>query len=468
LFVCLSAEAQDIARLFLPGDPAFQLMGGNPLSIIEAGAGSKLFVRYNSRFDDYYHEQRRDGSSPSLGGAVHSIKAGVAFPSGSTLNLIGQSEYLTSQARSSSDQLMDYSNNRKFLGLAYGMPLSPGLRWTVNVGYSDASGSVLQDIGTAVSFSLPNGALSIGLERTTNAQQMGVIVSSIRGTLPLNHQNIISRVAVTTGSESVRFSFAASQTVVSPHHDQSHPDGLRFEPAGYVRQWQSRMEAGLNGSWKMVLTAEGNVFQGRGAFTANGSGYGMLERADYEETSVSGGLVHESAGLMFVSDLSWTRIDGSLDGRIESWPFVSLLQSPFSQRANFDIEGTFRLLNAHTGAIVKLTDWLNMGGGISVLRLIPDLRIESWQAGFLGIGRKAYTDRRLSVEQLDGGMISAGFQMRLGDVGIDYSVNQFVPINLQKTSLPSGTSGIFTAPQAGTVVKSWGGLFQRVSVKWGM
>jgi len=463
-----AAEAQDLSRLFLPGDPAFQLMGGNPLSTIEADAGSNLIVRYDSRFDNYYREERRDGSSPSLGGAVHSIEAAVAFPSGSTLNLLAQSEYLTSQARSSSDQMMDYSNNRRFMRLAYGMPLTGGLQWTVSLGHSEASGSIFQDIGTNIAFSLPHGALSLGLERTTSAQQMGVIVSSIRGTLPLNHQNLISRIALSSGIESVRFTLAASQTVVSPHYDQRNDNGLRFEPAGYVRQWQSRIEAGLSDSWKMVMKAEGNVFEGRGAFTSNGSGYGMLERADYEEVSVSGGVLRESGGFSFVSDVSWTRIIGSLDGRVESWPFVSVLQSPFAQRANFDIEGTFRLLKVHTGAIVQLTDWFKMGGGISVLRLIPDLRIESWQPGFLGIGRKAYTDRRLSVEQLDGGMISAGFQMKLGNVAIDYSVNQFIPINLQKTSLPLGASGIFTAPQAGAVVRSWGGMFQRVSVRWGI
>lgn len=465
------ADAQDLTRLFLPGDPAFQLMGGNPLSIIEADAGSGLFVRYDSRFDDYYREYANAGSSPSLGGTMHSVQAGVAFPSGSTFHLLAQTEELTSRARNSGDQLLDYSNNRKFLRLSYGMPLGRGLRWTASLGHSDASGSALQDVGTSVSFSLPHSALSIGLERTTNAQQLGIIVSSIRGTLPLDHQNIISRVALTTGSESVRFSLAASQTVVSPHNDQSHPDGLRFEPAGFVRQWQSRMEAGLAESWKMVITAEGSVVEGRGSFTANGSGYGMLERAYYHETTVSGGLVRESEQLLLVGDLSWTRINGALNGRVDSWPFVSALVSPFSQRANFEIEGSFRLLKAHAGAVVPLADWFNLGGGISVLRLLPDLRIESWQGGLLGIGRKAYTDRRLSVEQLDGGMVSAGFQLKLGDVRIDYSANQFVPISLQKSSPPSGTAGmleIFPAPQAGAAARSSGGLFQKLSVKWGM
>jgi hypothetical protein len=115
--------------------------------------------------------------------------------------------------------------------------------------------------------------------------------------------------------------------------------------------------------------------------------------------------------------------------------------------------------------MMPVVSWLDLGAGLTALRLSPTLRVESWQPGLFGTGRKGYSDRRLSIDRLDGAMLSGGLRIRAGRVRVDYSISQFVPITLHKLPAADGTMDLFTPAQPGAVVRSWGGLFQSMSVE---
>ena len=470
LTISRSATAQDLLRIFAPGDPQYQLIGGNPFSVKsqfpDSDPGSSTFVRFDGRADNYYSEERKDGTSPSLGSQTHSLALHLPFRSNSFFDLSARSTRLSSQARNSSDQVMDYQNSLKLVRLSYDMPLYQSVRWNLALGHSNATTALFQDIATSVSFRVPAGALSLQVDRSSNSQDMRVSVAGAQGLLPLDHRIFSVRIGLAVGTPDSRIILNGYQTMVSPLPGTLNRDRLRFEPAGSIRGWESRFETSITSSWRGMLALEILSFGGGGTFKFNGSRYGLVNNVEYKDVSASAGVMTSGpSGSLFLADVKWMEVAGSFAGHAETWPFVSGLQSLISQRGNFQIAGSFRLTQIHAGALLPAASWLRFGGGITALRLIPALRIESWQTGFLGTGRKAYADRRLSVDRLDGMLLSGGVRLHAGTVRFDYSISQFVPIALEKKRLVEGATDLFVAPEAGMVVGSWGGLFQRLSVQ---
>lgn len=468
------ASAQDLLRMFLPGDPQYQLMGGNPFSTMRAdGNGysgaptdSRMFVRYDGRFDGYYSELRTDGSSPSLDGQTHSLTFQLPLRTGARFGLTAQSRQLLSEARNTSDQLLNYDNSLRRIRLSYESPLFQSIRWNATLGHSNASSSLFQDIGTSILIQMPAGALSLNVERSSNSQELNLAVAGVQGFLPLDHQNLTVKVGLASGGSTPRITVSGFQTTVSPLPRSVDRDLLRFEPAGFVKGWELRLETPVVSSWKGMITMEGLAFAGDGIFTAAGSRYGQLKNAEYRDVSASAGLMTAGpSGSMFVADFKWMRVDGSFTGYAESWPFVSALESFISQRGSFQVAGSFSLSQFHAGGLMAVARWLELGAGITAMRIVPALRIESWQPGFLGVGRKAYADRQLSIDRIDGAMLSGGFRLHAGNIRVDYSISQFVPVALRKSEPLDGATDLFTAPEPGSVIRSWGGLFQRMSVE---
>ena len=470
LAVGRDAPAQDLLRIFIPGDPQFQLIGGNPFSglspIHDSNRGAGTFVRFDRRMDDYYSEERRDGTSPTLGNHIHLLTLQVPFRSGAMFGLAAKSSRLSSQARNTSDQLMDYDNTLKLVRLSYDTHLFQSVRWNLALGHSNAATALLQDVGTSVSFRVPAGAISFHVDRSSNSQEMRISVAGTQGLLPLHHRTLSVRIGLDLGTAKSRMILNGYQTMVSPLPGIPNRDRLRFEPAGFVRGWESRFETSITPSWKGMVAFEGLSFTGDGRFMFNGSRYGLVNNVNYRDVSASAGLMTSGpSGSLFLLDVKWMDIAGSFGGYADSWPFVSAMQSLISQRGNFQIAGSFRLMQIHAGALLPAASWLQFGGGLTALRIVPKLQIESWQPGFLGVGRKAYADRRLSLDRLDGMLLSGGAKLNVGTIRFDYSVSQFIPIALRKRTLAAGTMDLVVAPEAGMVVRSWGGLFQRLSIE---
>lgn len=425
-----------------------------------------MFVRYDGRFDGYYGELRTDGSSPRLDGQTHSITFQLPLRTGARFGLTAQSRQLISEARNTSDQVLNYDNSLKLIQLSYETSLSQSIGWNATLGHSNASSALLQDIGTSISIQVPAGALSLNVERSSNSQELNLAVAGVQGLLPLDHQNVTVKVGLASGGSTPRITVSGFQTIISPLPRSENRNWLRFEPAGFVRGWELRLEAPVVSSWKGMISLEGLAFGGDGIFTSAGSRYGRVNNAEYRDVSASAGLMTASqSGSMFVADFKWMDVDGSFTGYAESWPFVSTLESIISQRGSFQVAGSFRLSQLHAGGLIAVERWLELGAGITAMRIVPALRIETWQPGFLGVGRKAYADRRLSIDRIDGAMLSGGFRLRAGNIRVDYSISQFIPISLRKSGLVDGSTDLFVAPESGAVIRSWGGLFQRMSVE---
>ena len=467
------ASAQDLLRIFLPGDPQYQLIGGNPFSSLQSGDNtpfrvardSKGFVRYDNRLDNYYSELRKDGSTPHLGARMQSLLVQMPLPSGARFGLAAQTSQLLSEARNTSDQTLNYDNTLKLIRLSYEAPLTGSIQWNVVLGHSNASSGLLQDAGASVSFHIPAGSLSLDVERSANSRDLSIAVAGVQGLLPLDHQTMTVRVGMASGGSAARIAVSGYQSAISPLPSGINRTLLHFLPAGFIRGWDALLETQVGPSWKGMVSLEGLSFEGNGTFTSSGTRYGRLDNAGYRNVSATAGLMTSGpSGSMFVADFKWMRVEGSFAGYAESWPFVSAMQSLFSQRGNFKAEGSFQLSQLHAGGLTPVTDWLSLGGGVTAMSILPALRIESWQPGLFGTGRNGYSDRRLSVDRIDGGMLSGGLRLHAGGIHIDYSISQFIPLSTRTSGPEAGTSTLFSTPQEGSVIRSWGGLFQRLSV----
>jgi hypothetical protein len=361
---------------------------------------------------------------------------------------------------------MNYDNSLKLIRLSYETPLSGTTRWNVSLGHSNASGALLGDVGTSISFQAPMGSLALNVERSTNSQQLNIAVAGVQGLLPLDHQSAEMGVRLESGLTNVKIVAEVFQKIISPIPDGASRHFLRFSPGGLMWGWESLVEAQFGSSWKGMVSLSGLSFSGAGTFSASGSQYGLLRNAEYNTISTSAGLMTlGKSGSLFVADCQYLVVDGSFNGYAESWPFVSAMQSLFSLRGNFQVAGSFRLAQIHAGGMMPVASWLELGGGLAAIRMTPVLRVESWQAGIFGTGRKGYSDRRLSIDRIDGAMVSGGLRIHAGKVRVDYSFSQFVPITLHKSAPATGTRDLFTPAQPGAVVRSWGGLFQSMSVE---
>ena len=472
LLITGEASAQDILQMFLPGGPEYRLIGGNPFSSVRSDANgssgieSKAFVRYDGRIDNYYSELRTDGTAPRLGGRLHSLSLQLPLKSGARVGLAAQSRELLSEARNTSDQLMNYDNSLKLIRLSYETPLFGSTSWNLILGHSNASGALLQDVGTSIAFRAPIGSLALNVERSTSSQELNIAVAGVQGLLPLDHQSTEVSVRLQSEGENPRIVMRGFQKAISPIPDGANRHFLRFSPGGIVLGWESLLEAPLGSSWKGMVSFSGLAFNGAGTFSAAGSQYGLLGHAAYRDISAAAGLITVGpSGSMFVADCKYIVVEGSFDGYAESWPFVSAMESLFSQRGNFQVTGSFRLAQIHAGGMMPVASWLELGGGLTAMRMTPALRVESWQAGLFGTGRRGYSDRRLSIDQVDGAMLSGGLRVHVGKVRVDYSISQFIPVTLHKSAPTGGTKDLFTPALPGAVVRSWGGLFQSMSVE---
>lgn len=470
LVLAEGGSAQDLLQFFLTGGPSGRLMGGDPfpapvLQHPAFSSGERGYVRFGGRLDNYYKEERRDGSSPGLHGGIYDLTAMIPLTGRTDILIQTGSQTVLSQALNTADQVATYDNRQKALRVSVGTHIADGIRWNMAAGHTTASGTPLRDLGTGVMIGTGQNSVSLQMDRSASNHHLALSVGGVNGFLPLGHEQITTRIDVRSGGFP-SFELSAAHSVLS--QGPGNPtDQMRFAPSGIMVWYRVQAFAPVTDRWDAHGSIEHRSMTGHGEFTSDGSGYGALHAMSYRELSVVAAVRRTfSSGSRVVADLRWTSIRGSLDGHLESWPFVSTLESPLATRAMFRIGGSFEVLQAHAGGRFPATSWLELGGGLAAIRLIPDLRVESWQAGFLGLGRKAYTDRRLVVRTLDGAMVSAGFRASFGLVTIEYAVSQFVPVRIRSAVLPSGTGSLVSAPETGAVIRSWGGLFQHFSAQW--
>ncbi|HEX9614216.1 MAG TPA: hypothetical protein VGA55_01850 [Bacteroidota bacterium] len=459
---------QDLLGVFVPGGEAYQLIGGNPFADPEGyhhrGTRSAL-VRFDYRVDDYYHEVRTDGSSPGLGGIMRSVSLQVPLQS-SLLSIEAVSAMTGSVARNTSAQHLHFSSGGKSIRIAYESLLRPALRWRAFVGHSNASSDPLQEGGLAVGIGTPRMGLEVGIEQTTGSQLLGLEVNGVQGSLPLHHRNLTTSVRAAGTFSGMNVGIAAYTSVPSRLPGSAHEGRLEFLPNGLTRGMNLHAEAGLTNEWKVLARIEESSFRGGGSFASEGSDYARVRDVFYSTLSAAAGMMGINESSLIVADLRWQRIRGSLRGHAESWPFVSTLQFLLTQRANFDVGGRFDVYQIHAGGSTFVVEGLQAGVGINLVTIQPSLRVESWQPGVFGVGKHGYQDRRLTVTGMDGVIVSAGARWNIGSLRLSYALTQFVPVSVRTSTLPDGTAELVAPPSGGSVIKSGGGQFHRLSFEF--
>ncbi|MBI4417125.1 MAG: hypothetical protein HY563_00005, partial [Ignavibacteriales bacterium] len=350
VFIALTAgvSAQDLLQVFLNGGTEGRLTGGNPFVGWEQNWqgtfnhwGSQGFIRYKGRVDNYYREERNDGTSPGLGGVLHAFEAAIPLSAGTMVGIHAESETVLSQALNTRDQIATYVNSRKKVRLTVDTELSGRIRWKVVAGHVTNSSSFLRDMGTGLTLATRYGSASLGVERSTNGQHMALTVGGVSGYLPLEHEHVITRLSFRTEGP-FSLELGASHSVISRKVDGPSFRQMQFEPAGIVAAYDARFLWTISSNWKAMGALKNQSMGGHGEFTSEGSRYGAVNGIRYGELSLLAALERTAeSGLHFIADMRWSSIRGSLEGFLDSWPFVSMVESPVSARAMFRIHGSF-------------------------------------------------------------------------------------------------------------------------------
>lgn len=147
---------------------------------------------------------------------------------------------------------------------------------------------------------------------------------------------------------------------------------------------------------------------------------------------------------------------GGVVGSLESWPFTSVINSLFVNRAYFRASGKAEAAVLH-GTFAYTHGNLQLLPGLSFIHIAPELFTETWQPEFLVFGRKNYDAARLELKSAGLLLLELNGGYKIKQLFCQLELCQFLPVYVNKHK-KSGTAGSEPAPAgSGEKVSSDGG-----------
>lgn len=137
-------------------------------------------------------------------------------------------------------------------------------------------------------------------------------------------------------------------------------------------------------------------------------------------------------------------LDAKIIGSIESWPFTGIIESLFLSRLYF--RGTAKIEAEEVEGRISYTfGKITFTPQLSIIRIVPDAAIETWQPIFLAIGVSHYVRSGFKIKEA--GLAYFRLIIDFTMLGLDFkgSISQILPIYSVNKEI-SGTGQGFTDP----------------------
>ncbi len=180
--------------------------------------------------------------------------------------------------------------------------------------------------------------------------------------------------------------------------------------------------------------------------------YLFIPEVYFEKYGISAKYI-ESQNSTYESSVNYARIKFRMIGELDSWPFVSVLESIFVNRLYFRAIGT-ALANWITFSYnYKNSNWY-VNSSLSYIDIRPEFQIDTWEAFFILGGMNRST---LDIRQAGLAFLSIKAEYSLSDITLGVAANQFVPLFVNKFTAAGTGGGGQGVPASGEKKRADGG-----------
>jgi hypothetical protein len=217
--------------------------------------------------------------------------------------------------------------------------------------------------------------------------------------------------------------------------------------------------------WRYEMSYDLQRFRSTFDFLHGGTMFGDASLSDALIERVGAGCrLSSAAGSDILFDGSFTTLKGSFVGNLQSWPFLSILQSAITNRINFRFIGSVKYWQIGAEKLLQFES-VTLKPRITYYDVRPDIVIQSWQPEFLVIGISHFADNTLDIihaglAQLE---LTVGFHTPI--IVAELSGTQFLPIFQYHRAVQGGVGPAPTpSPDHGEVTTN-GGRWARLTVR---
>lgn len=128
-------------------------------------------------------------------------------------------------------------------------------------------------------------------------------------------------------------------------------------------------------------------------------------------------------------DVNWIKFNGAFTGNFQSWPFIDVLSSIIANRVYYKGNIKSNLFFSSTKFNLKY-EKIGLMPAFSLISIIPEASVESWQPLFLIFGIKDYRKSELTIKNALLGHLSFNINYFSDGYKIDFSFGQLFPIHI--------------------------------------
>ena len=159
-----------------------------------------------------------------------------------------------------------------------------------------------------------------------------------------------------------------------------------------------------------------------------------------------------------------TEFKASLVGDLQSWPFMSLLQSVITNRLNYRFLGSVRFWQVDAEKSLQFGSW-HVLPSVSYYDVRPEIVIQSWQPTYLVFGVSNFVDNGLDVIHAGIGKLELTVGVESSFIGVNLNAAQFLPIFQFHRATKAGPQAPPSPTAKPATVSTDGGRWVRLTVK---
>ncbi|MBI5727766.1 MAG: hypothetical protein HY965_07930, partial [Ignavibacteriales bacterium] len=188
----------------------------------------------------------------------------------------------------------------------------------------------------------------------------------------------------------------------------------------------------------------------------------VLKNLDYNKGEITYSYKPETGSNYSVSGAYYS-LRGGVVGSIESWPFTSVINSLFVNRAYFRASGKADAIVLH-GTYTYTYGNLHLFPGLSFLHIAPELFTETWQPEFLVFGRKNYNSSKLELKSAGLMLLELNGEYKIKQFHLRLELAQFLPVYINKQKKQGSTGGTPGSTESPEKVSAGGGSSLRLQL----
>jgi len=138
-------------------------------------------------------------------------------------------------------------------------------------------------------------------------------------------------------------------------------------------------------------------------------------------------------------ELSHDQYDINSIGVIETWPFISLLESMIANRIYIKLKGTIGQFLTGISSDIQLGDYM-ISPGIKLVYLRPDLDLKNWQPEFLLFGIRNLHQNHLNIEKAYLLSLALNSEYNCKNFSLRLTFSQLIPVSIIKSQVEQNTA----------------------------